>query len=78
MGRWRAGPRGTVTGGGEFDSNSDFKRIWIIFNFFQTLTTPKMTFLSSNNLKQNMVVKALKTEIAFSIGSSSDSKWILN
>jgi hypothetical protein len=54
-------------GGGEFDSNSNFKQIRIIFNFFQTLTTPKMTFPSSKNLKQNMVVKALKTETAFSI-----------
>jgi hypothetical protein len=35
------GPRGTVTGGGEFDSNSNFKRIRIIFKFFQILTAPK-------------------------------------
>jgi hypothetical protein len=40
------GPRNTVSGGGEFDSNSNFKRIQIIFKFVQTLTAPKRIFSS--------------------------------
>jgi hypothetical protein len=40
------GPRGIVTGGGVFHSNSNFKRIRNIFKFFQTLTASKRTFLS--------------------------------
>jgi hypothetical protein len=42
------------------------------------LADPKKTFLSSKNLKQNMVMNVLKKETTFSIGTSLDSKWILN
>jgi hypothetical protein len=45
------GPCGTVMSSNEFDSNSNFKRIQIIFKFFQTLTAPKRTFLGSNFFK---------------------------
>jgi hypothetical protein len=46
------GASATVPGGeAKFDSISNFKRIQIIFKFFQALTDPKVTFLSSKILK---------------------------
>jgi hypothetical protein len=48
------------------------------FKFFQTLADPKGTFLRSKNLKQNMGLKDLNRGTTFSIGTSSDSKLILN
>jgi hypothetical protein len=45
------GPHDTVMGDGEFDSNSNCKRIRINFIFFQTLIALKRTFPSSNNFK---------------------------
>jgi hypothetical protein len=48
------------TGGGEFDSKSNFKRNQIIFKFIQTLTAAKRIFSSSENLTENMVLYILK------------------
>jgi hypothetical protein len=62
----------------EFILNSNSNRFQINFKSFQTLADPKKTFLSSKNLKQNMVMNVLKKETTFSIGTSLDSKWILN
>jgi hypothetical protein len=41
----------TGAGSNEFDSNSNCKRIRIIFKFVQTLTAPKRTFSSLKILK---------------------------
>jgi hypothetical protein len=62
----------------KFDSKLKFKRIQFIFKSSQTLTGPKGTFPGSKILKQNMVVMDLKKETIFYIGTSSDSKLILN
>jgi hypothetical protein len=71
-------PRHSERGGGEFDSNSNFKWIRIIFKFVQTLTAPKRTFPGLNFFKQNMAKNILKKGTMISIGTSSDSKYILN
>jgi hypothetical protein len=65
---------GHSTGRRGFDSISNLKQIQIILKFFQALTNRKMTFPSSKNLKSNTVMKDLKKETTFSIGTSSDSK----
>jgi hypothetical protein len=76
QGRETGGVPATVWGSGglKFDSNSNSNK----FKLFQVLTDPKGTSPSSKKLKENMVVNDLKKEITFSIGTSSDSKWILN
>jgi hypothetical protein len=61
-----------------FESDSKIQMVCCNLKSFQIFTDPKRTFLNLKILKQNMVVKVLMKGTTFSIGISSDPKWILN
>jgi hypothetical protein len=76
--RLTRGASATITGSGLFVFEFKFKTISNQDQIISILTAAKRTFLSSEILKENMVVKVLKKGTSFSIGTSRDSKWISN
>jgi hypothetical protein len=71
QGHW-AGRRWFYSDSNQVQTNSNS------IQFVSNLTDPKRTFSNSKNLKQNIVVNVLNKGTTFSIGISSDSKWISN